>query len=195
MRKIIISLILVIVPLYAFSIEMSAGFKLGVLGISNVQDKAKTLEYTKLSFNGGAVFDLHFLRWLSCEVYIGYRNLGYRYDYDPYYGENFKRLWQHYHYFHLEATAKIYLIPREKYLSLFVNLGGYFGILIKDGNDNDIGFSAGVGLGIKVKPKISVIVELHGIFGLKNLGKPNASARGPKNVAGYLQCGLLFDFR
>ena len=60
-----------------YALKISAGIK-GGLGLSNLvnADHSKV----KLAGNLGAICDIQFNNWLACEVFLGWRNMGYRYD-------------------------------------------------------------------------------------------------------------------
>jgi hypothetical protein len=188
LNKKLSSVLAVVIVLFGFTInahaiKIGAGLK-GGLGLSNLVSGENS--NVKLAGNLGAICDIQFNDWLACEVFLGWRNMGYRYDN----GIINQRI--ELNYFHFEPVAKIYFSVSGH--RLYALVGGYISGLMGTGEyksaHTDIGFTIGIGVSLKLSEKFNLLIETNGNFGFttqKSLG-------GGRNVAGYLSAGLLFDF-
>lgn len=165
-----------------YALKISAGIK-GGLGLSNLVDADNSK--VKLAGNLGAICDIQFNNWLACEVFLGWRNMGYRYDN----GTINERI--ELNYFHFEPVAKIFFSVSGT--RLYAIIGGYVsGIMSSSGasrsSHTDVGCTLGIGINLKLSEKFHLLIETNGNFGFKTL-----PFGGGRNIAGYLSAGLLFD--
>ena len=178
----------------SYSLGFSAGIK-GGMGLSNLYDEAETAR-----LNGGlmASFDIHFLRWLTFELNLGWRNRGFKTEI---YGTSYTNSSD---YFDIDFLAKIFLTPRKP-LGFYVLVGGYLGSPMRNKSgstwsystsSSDVGMTFGGGVNLAISNKISIIIETYGLVGFKEAGSDasSGSSSGPRWIAGYLMGGIMFDF-